>query len=141
MPTLLDIRKAFEVRLADTLAAYDIAVEVNWPDGQSFDDSALLIYCRPRLFQAAETPKTLGPNPRVQRRGLFKIQSFLKEGQPEDRLDDLAETLKEAYPYATDLVAGGASVQIENKTVLGQGAAPVDGWVYRSTDITWSIGI
>jgi hypothetical protein len=140
VPTVLEIRKAFEVVVKDTIDAYDIAVSIAWPNKTFDPGDSVKLYVRPTLHPEAEIPKTLGPGPRVHREGMYKIGCFLRAGEGQDRLDHLAETLKEAYPYDTeDLVAGGRMIQIDRKSVGGLLTPP--GWAFVPVTINWSIGI
>lgn len=135
----LTIRKAFEARLKTTFTAYAQTVSVNWPDGDTFDGSTALLTAEPSLHMAPEAPKTMGPTPRVQRGGHYLVMLALKSGQPEDLLDDLVQHVLDAFPYSSDLTAGGDAIQIDGKSAGA--SVPVDGWVKCPVDIQWSINI
>lgn len=147
MADALEIRKAFEVALANAItAAYgagtadpqNAANMVAWPN-QDFDPKPKDLYVRPTLHGPRSQPRTLGPDPAVTRRGFFKVGCFLKSGLRQDPLDSLAKVVVAAYPYGTDLTAGGAIIQIEEITE-GDPLTP-PGWLYKPVDINWRINI
>jgi hypothetical protein len=147
LPSPLTIRKAFEVVLAAAIEAEygsgfadptDDNCMVWWPN-QKFDPKDKPMYVRPSFQGYEEEPRTLGPNPAVSREGFYKVGCFLQAGAREDPLDTLAETVKAAYPYNTDLTAGGASVQIERIRV-GELINP-PAWAYKPVDIYWRVHI
>lgn len=142
------IRKAFERRLLDAIAAsayhekvilaFPNLKEIPPPEGQA----ELNLKVRPTLHGPKERPATMGLNPRKAKKGFFKIGVLARPGTGTDDLDALAEILKEAYPYDSDLSVGGVKVQIDGK-VLGDLLEPptAGSWPYRALDLNWSIGI
>jgi hypothetical protein len=134
----IEIRKAFEVVLKNALAAYSETVAVDWPN-EGFDDTDKTIYVKPRLGDVSRLPKTLGDNPAVHTDGYFSIGCYLKQGERQDRLDLLVKAVAAAYPYDTDLSAGGGVIMIRN--VRSGGLLTPPKWAYRPVDITWSMEI
>jgi hypothetical protein len=139
------IRKAFELKLAQAMAAAgyqaDAALpgcQIRWP-GLAWSDAGLAVYARPSFHTSDLTPKTMGPSARVSTRGIFSVGLFARFGQSQDQLDDLNAVVRAAYPFGTDLAAGAVKVQVD-KINLGPPLEP-PGWLYQSLSIIWSIGI
>lgn len=140
MTAIIDIRKAFEAKLKAAVDALPEAERpaLRWP-GIRWDDSGVDHYLRPTLHAARERPATLGPSPRLARQGFFKVGVFSRAGLGTDRLDQLADIVKAAYPYGVDLTVGAAKVQIDRRDVGDLLEPP--GWSYKPVDLYWSIGL
>lgn len=140
MRTPKGIRKAFEVRLKAAIDALPPTEQapIAWPN-IAFDDSAVDHYLLPQMHTNRHTPRTLGPAPRVSTTGIYSVQVRSKPGTGPDVLDDLAEIVKSAYPYSSDLDVEGVKIQIDEVSVGDQ--LPVNGWMTRAVSINWSIGI
>lgn len=141
MASEIEIRKTLETVAKDAIAAAAL-----WPADPpmqaanvKFNDAGVDLYWRPTLSSNRERPATMGPNPRVARKGFFKVGVFAREGTGTDQLDKLAQVIKDAYPYDSDIDVGGVKVQIDNRE-MGDLLTP-PGWAYRPVDIYWSIGI
>lgn len=132
------VRKALEKALKDVIDALpaDQRPKVQWPN-IAFDDSKVPEYIRPTFHPGTQRPKTLGPNPRTEVNGVFKVGVFVRPGTGPDRLDDLVDLVISAYPYGTDLNAGGRAIQID-AVDKGDLITPPN-WAYKPVDIRWSI--
>lgn len=141
MASEIDIRKTLEAVAVDAIAAAGLfnPIPPMRALGVKFDDSGIDLYWRPSLSAHRERPATLGPAPRVARKGFFKVGVFARLGTGTDQLDKLAEVIKDAYSYSDDIMVGGVILQIDSRE-FGDLLEP-PGWSYRPVDIYWSIGI
>ncbi len=139
--SMTTIRKALEGQLASALEAEGIVVAnyIEWPNS-GFDDSEVNEKCRPTFHSNRERARTLGPAPRVEMRGFFKIGLFQRAGSGVDRFDTLEQIIRSAYPYGEQLDAvGGFKVEIESlltgTVLLSQDKI----WAYQPIDVYWNV--
>lgn len=136
-----EIRKALQTALFGAKAAMRAIVPTEWLYGEPYDDGEFPIwwpneafydgegeslppfYVRFSLHPAPDRVRTIGPTPRVWKRGYAMVTCYVPLGVGEDVADNLANAVAAAYPYATEVVRDGFEVHLAQATRQGAFAA------------------
>jgi hypothetical protein len=95
-------------------------------------------YAQPVLL--ATTPANLEMGPAFTEQGIFQVNGFWPKDAGSADATAWAESVRDAFPYATTLSAGGITVDIINTTEIGP-ARPEDDRFMVPVKVRWSARI
>lgn len=109
-----------------------------WPNQKFYsgkDQTKPPAFIRVSHHPAPPRARTVGANPRVMMTGHSIIGLFIPEGEGEDLIDNLANLVLAAYPYAASFVREGFDVRVVNPDP--KGAFGSLGRWYKPIHINW----
>ena len=141
-----DIRKALETALQSYMTAQTPKVLISFPNipfdtNQLHPDTGVPIteYIRASFHPVTNQVMTLGSTPRIQRTGFAKFDAYVQQGSGPDRCDDLAEMVRQAFPYSTVLQRNGIQVQLD--TVDTGVPVQFQNWWYCPVKVNWWVWV
>lgn len=141
-----NVRSALSVLVFDAMvaaganytipASSPVAPRIQWPN-EPLTTAPLDRYLRFGYFPTKPLPREMGPTPAMTTKGLIRLDTFVRKGIGQDQADIFTGIVRDAYPYALQLVRNGVQVTIDVTEV--KPAAESGTWWMTNINVYWDV--